>query len=209
MARKMSQMFGNLVGVQQPEANAEYVQRTHHFYDVLEDSLRNALTPCDHPFVGLFKLPIKRSTLLRFQPMPQAQIYSALADPHMFTGDPRQEDPLRRLHEMPDVSILWKGYCESGKLINVADWYTFFESIVEDHVHIGNSSKSQALKDDPFQSGPSTGQAATHSATKQEIIRARFIHAVHQLDYLGLLKHQNRRREHVAKAAFVQYPFED
>lgn len=159
-------------------------------------------------------------------PAPRAHIISALLHPESYAAQlPRlvtragneqdAEGETPAVWELPDTSILFRGYLEAGRMINVFDWYQTFASTLEarqrqgseaeDHARAGNfpsdgSVNGRGQIDDE---GPTSGGGGDFGDGRWEMeIQARFIRGVHELDFMGFLKHTGRKPEHVARTVF-------
>ncbi|EPQ51812.1 hypothetical protein GLOTRDRAFT_80817 [Gloeophyllum trabeum ATCC 11539] len=157
-------------------------------------------------------------------PSPRASIISALLHPHeyaRFQADPEsleleigetQDAPM--LWELPDTSILFRRYLEGGKMLNVYDWYEAFALELE-------TQRKEMRKRLAAEAGPSTPKKNKGKGKARELdeqmemdgedddeeqwrmqIQARFIRALHELDYAGFIKHTGRKADHVLRTVF-------
>ncbi|KAG6333086.1 hypothetical protein ID866_5999 [Astraeus odoratus] len=151
--------------------------------------------------------------------------------------DDEDEDEL--LIRMPDTSILFQRYLESGKMINVYDWFESFAVVLEAQRR-NQRSKSRTLRENhpPTPKTPRTprtprasrtpsrrGRASNkhqsngrgdddadddpraedEEETEEQLenwrmeVQARFIRALHELDYVGFIKHTGRKPDHVIR----------
>ena len=117
----------------------------------------------------------------------------------------------KALWELPDTSILFKRYLDSGKMINVYDWFESFQTILETQrtelktrssndgrkTRTPSPRKRFKLKQPP----PETEEAMERWKIE---VNARFIRALHELDYLGFIKHTKRKAkaDHVLRTLF-------
>ncbi|KAL5011062.1 hypothetical protein ScPMuIL_013367 [Solemya velum] len=107
---------------------------------------------------------------------PRAAIQNALSNPHHYlecqccTSDSGSLHPL-----MPDICIVYRLHLECGQLINLYDWLQAFATVV------------------------SEGEENNNSETINEILQARFIRAVSELQFLGFVKPTKRKTDHVAR----------
>ena len=112
---------------------------------------------------------------------------------------------------LPDVAILFRRYVESGKMINVYDWYESFSVALED---LGETEDDMEIDETPSKrktrgNGPVTlgtrqaesGAKGGRDGRKQEV-QARFMRAMHELAFVGFLKHTGRKADHVLKTVF-------
>ncbi|KAJ7594272.1 hypothetical protein C8J56DRAFT_1044033 [Mycena floridula] len=137
-------------------------------------------------------------------PSIRASLLSGLLRPQLFidegTAKPSAAD--FALWELPDTSILFQRYLDSGKLINVYDWFESFQVALE--------TQRQQLRDKTSAKGsPRKGKGKKHQEVDEEDeekwkiqVQARFMRALQELDYLGFLKHTGRKAEHVQRTIF-------
>jgi len=159
-------------------------------------------------------------------PSIRASIISGLLHPLDYidadaTSSSQQRRRLPEIWELPDTSILFKRYMESGKMINVYDWFESFAVVLESQ---RQKMKKERLADSAggIGSTPRKGRGKGKSKGKQRQVeadenmeggeedeekwkmemQARFIRALHELDYLGFVKHTGRKADHVLRAVF-------
>ncbi|ESO93276.1 hypothetical protein LOTGIDRAFT_232717 [Lottia gigantea] len=109
---------------------------------------------------------------------PRSAIQRALSTPHQYLQCKCCEgDPNSILPTMPDVCIVYKLHLECGQLINLYDWLQAFMTVVtsEDEENDAKSKKPD------------------------QILQARFIRAVSELQFLGFIKPTKRKTDHVAR----------
>lgn len=120
------------------------------------------------------------------------------------------EDEAPAVWELPDTSILFKGYLEAGRMINVFDWYQSFALVLEAQQRRGLRAEDE---DDSPQGGVSRGRiqceddGAMQEGEEEDErwgmeVQARFIRGVHELDFMGFLKHTGRKPDHVTRTVF-------
>ncbi|KAF5348864.1 hypothetical protein D9756_009755 [Leucocoprinus leucothites] len=177
----------------------------------------------------------------------QQSITAGADDPETPNGENLAggESDTGELHKLPDTSILFARYMDSGKLINIYDWYESFRVVLdaqrteritqasERRSRTGkikgkgrrrNKSRSPAKKstvktkgkgkakamdenqdigmDMDEDEGGGVGVKEPDEESWQREVQARFVRALHELDYLGFIKHTGRRVEHVARVVF-------
>lgn len=105
--------------------------------------------------------------------------------------------------ELADTSILFRGYLEAGRVINVFDWYQSFAAVLETQRQKGLEARDQK------QAGDSPSDGAGHEDGEEVEdekwgmeVHARFIRGVHELDFMGFLRHTGRKPDHVARTVF-------
>jgi origin recognition complex subunit 3 len=135
------------------------------------------------------------------------------------------------LHKLPDTSILFARYLDSGRLVNIYDWYGSFKVVLDTQraerlasrkTRKGRkktspkkksrvkgkkaAGKQKAIEDeemvgvDEHDEGEEVEEPDEEAWQKE--VQARFVRALHELDYLGFIKHTGRRVEHVARTIF-------
>ncbi|TFK25404.1 hypothetical protein FA15DRAFT_590498 [Coprinopsis marcescibilis] len=156
-------------------------------------------------------------------PSIRATMISGLLRPHDFTdkvqSTPDVDSEEESLWQLPDTSILFKRYLDSGKMINVYDWFESFQSVLEVQKTELQKAASPRKKRGKPQS-PRKLSAKTKGKQKQQEdvevddnadqteeewkleVQARFIRALHELDYLGFIKHTKRKADHVIRTVF-------
>ncbi|KAK7049822.1 Origin recognition complex subunit 3 [Paramarasmius palmivorus] len=163
-------------------------------------------------------------------PSVRASVISGLLRPKEFTLSSQAEPEPDELWERPDTSILFARYLESGKMINVYDWFDSFHQVLENQrSHLRNKRRQRVLAErnatpgsprkrgSPRKSGSPTKKSANKGKQKdvqqEEVdeldeeqwrmqVHARFIRALHELDYLGFIKHTKRKQDHVLRTVF-------
>jgi origin recognition complex subunit 3 len=135
---------------------------------------------------------------------------AGLLRPHEFTeslGNHGVPDlATKSIWELPDTSILFKRYLDSGKMINVYDWFESFKIVLDaQRLHL------QELADDaisPRKRGSGKAKKPQPKTTEKDEeewtveVQARFVRAMHELDYLGFIKHTGRKADHLMRTVF-------
>jgi origin recognition complex subunit 3 len=131
-------------------------------------------------------------------------------DPFAFLeSSPSHKDGEDEILDLPDTSILFRRYLDCGKMINVWDWFESFALVCERQRERERESRSP---------GKGRGKKGSRSPTKgkgkqKEVnpdketdeetwkiqVQARFMRALHELDYIGLIKHTGRKADHVMR----------
>ncbi|KAF9224942.1 hypothetical protein BS17DRAFT_779331 [Gyrodon lividus] len=153
-------------------------------------------------------------------PSVRASVFSGLLRPHDYStstiinGYDDDNDNDEVLLDMSDTSIVFQRYLESGKMINVYDWFETFTVVLETQKR---RARRRQLSKDAVAQSPSRRKGkqrqieeeANHSEASEEDlekwkleIQARFIRALHELDYIGLIKHTGRKVDHVMRTVF-------
>jgi origin recognition complex subunit 3 len=108
---------------------------------------------------------------------------------------------------LPDTCILFRRYVESGKMINIYDWYDSFAMALEGETD--NDGDSMDVDETPTKSkgkgkekAPPKGKRTEHEAERKREVQARFMRSMHELEFVGFLKHTGRKADHVVKTVF-------
>jgi len=122
-----------------------------------------------------------RDLIKVFRPAPLEALQTALLSPQTYLGK-SSCDPTN-VTTMPDTTLLFMRYLESGKMINLYDWFEAFSSTL--------------------QVPPPTDADDEAQVERRREVQARFMRGFHELDYLGLLKGTKRKPDHVLKTVFM------
>ncbi|KIJ08440.1 hypothetical protein PAXINDRAFT_139281 [Paxillus involutus ATCC 200175] len=147
-------------------------------------------------------------------PSLRASIFSGLLHPQDYStstiinGD---DDDNEVLLDMPDTTIVFQRYLQAGKMINVYDWFESFSIVLEAQ---RRRARTRGLSEDaqtPSRKGKQrqTEEVENYPEESEEDsekwkmeVQARFIRALHELDYIGLIKHTGRKADHVMRTVF-------
>ncbi|KAI0060018.1 hypothetical protein BV25DRAFT_1828445 [Artomyces pyxidatus] len=135
-------------------------------------------------------------------PNTRASVLSGVLNPYDYLPEPNEDqsiaDALRRrmMWELPDTSILLRRYLEAGRMINVYDWYESFSMAVDSQRRHMDEKKSLELEETDQE-----GREEEEERWKMHV-QARFIRALHQLDFLGFVKHTGRKADHIVRTVF-------
>ncbi|XP_037551487.1 origin recognition complex subunit 3 [Nematolebias whitei] len=111
---------------------------------------------------------------------PRTSIQAALSSPfHYLQNDRLKTEDGAVSNAAPDICIAYKLHLECGRLINLCDWLEAFATVV-----------SAAEGNDPDLD--SVGKV-------DEVVHARFIRAVSELEFLGFIKSTKQKTDHVAR----------
>ena len=132
-----------------------------------------------------------------------------------------EDEDIRTLWELPDTSILFRGYVEAGKMVNVYDWFQSFASVL-DAQRYQQRMQSSSMPHSPSKNGINGGRAGRgledadadaevegedcdedeeDEAWRAEV-QARFMRALHELDYMGFIKHTGRKADHIIRTIY-------
>jgi origin recognition complex subunit 3 len=150
-------------------------------------------------------------------PSVRASVLSGLLRPYDFVNSEDDEErAVSSLSELPDTSILFRRYLDSGKMINVYDWFESFQLELEtQRKHLRKKIALKASKAE--QASPRKGKGkgkATPPSQADELddeegedrwrleVQARFMRALQELDYLGFIKHTGKKADHVQRTVY-------
>ncbi|KAG2121256.1 origin recognition complex subunit 3 N-terminus-domain-containing protein [Suillus clintonianus] len=147
-------------------------------------------------------------------PSPRASVLAGLIHPRDYAS-PGQRVGDDEDDELPDISILFKGYLESAKMINVYDWFESFVVVLEarkrrlgkNRVPDGANGNSRTPSRKKGKQKEVDDEVVNEDAEEDEEewhmeLQARFIRALQELDYLGFIKHTGRKADHVMRTVF-------
>lgn len=109
---------------------------------------------------------------------PRCSIQHALTQPGKFLNCPCcQCDADAILPSMPDICIVYKLHLECGTLVNLYDWLQAFVTVISSNENgVGKRNSKPSIE-----------------------LRARFIRAVSELQFLGFIKSTQRKTDHVTR----------
>ncbi|KAF9012862.1 hypothetical protein BDZ89DRAFT_1167180 [Hymenopellis radicata] len=166
----------------------------HWFHEYIEDTAAplDDLTLAEVWYTGLTPYPMEL-----INPSMRSTVVGGLLRPYEFASPPSSESVWAgSIADLPDTSILFQRYLDSGRMINVYDWYESFRGVLEMQREEGRAS--------PRKKGKGKAKAKDKKDEKkwQLECQARFMRALHELDYMGFLKHTGRKADHVLKTVF-------
>ncbi|KAL1748261.1 origin recognition complex subunit 3 N-terminus-domain-containing protein [Schizophyllum fasciatum] len=170
-------------------------------------------------------------------PNVRASVISALVQPHAFAEAAPQTSPLSRTpprpkahprpkHEenddeeplwtLPDTAIVFARYLDSGRMINVYDWFEAFRAVLdaqreeraqatatgEGYRDSANGLSAKSLRKSKKGKKRPVADDGIDAESWALEMQARFVRALHELDYMGFLKHTGRKADHVVKMTF-------
>ena len=138
---------------------------------------------------------------------------SGLLRPHEFAeleNDENENSTEPQLWELPDTSILFRRYLDSGKMVNVYDWFESFQFVLEiqrKHLKIRSEQGSPKRSGKGKGKGKQVHREAEDDGEEDEEkwkmeVQARFMRALQEMDYLGFIKHTGRKVDHVQRTVF-------
>ncbi|KAG9016603.1 hypothetical protein FRB90_002842 [Tulasnella sp. 427] len=130
--------------------------------------------------------PSIRSTIISALLTPHAYLQCACCKPTTAAANVESQGPASMV-SFPDISIAFSRYLNSGKSVNVYDWYETFSVGLEGEGDLvgsqlnGKGSKSRKKNKED------------EEEEEQKKVQARFLRCFHEFDHLGLLKHSGRK----------------
>ncbi|OBZ66967.1 Origin recognition complex subunit 3 [Grifola frondosa] len=132
------------------------------------------------------------------------------------TDEGDDDTPAPTLWMHPDTSILFRRYMEAGRMVNVYDWFESFAVVLEDQRRRqngkGDKGKEKAGQEDAEMDVDEDGEDVDEDAEAETDgeeaehwkveVQARFIRALHELDYMGFVKHTGRKADHVIRTVY-------
>ncbi|XP_064364831.1 origin recognition complex subunit 3 isoform X2 [Dromaius novaehollandiae] len=149
--------------------------------DFIDNLVRNYLVPADHKTLHEIMYFNTASALREhLNAAPRIALHTALNNPYCYLKNQAlKSDGGSISNKAPDICIVYKLHLECGRLINLVDWLEAFSTVV------------MAVE--------GTNEDAAASDQVDDIIHARFIQAVSELELLGFIKPSKQKTDHVAR----------
>ncbi|KFR09334.1 Origin recognition complex subunit 3, partial [Nipponia nippon] len=147
--------------------------------DYIDSLVRKYLVPADHKTLHEI-VYFNTASVLRghLNAAPRIALHTALNNPYCYLKNQALKgDGGSISNKAPDICIVYKLHLECGRLINLVDWLEAFSTVV------------MAVE----------GPDAASSDQVDDIIHARFIRAVSELELLGFIKPSKQKTDHVAR----------
>ncbi|NXG71011.1 ORC3 protein, partial [Baryphthengus martii] len=149
--------------------------------DYIDSLVRNYLVPVDHKTLHEI-VYFNTASVLRehLNAAPRTALHTALNNPYCYLKNKAlKSDGGSISNKAPDICIVYKLHLECGRLINLVDWLEAFSTVVM----------------------AAEGQNADAASSDQvdDVIQARFIRAVSELELLGFIKPSKQKTDHVAR----------
>uniref|UniRef100_A0A8C3BW74 Origin recognition complex subunit 3 n=1 Tax=Cairina moschata TaxID=8855 RepID=A0A8C3BW74_CAIMO len=149
--------------------------------DYIDSVVRNYLVPADHKTLHEI-VYFNTASVLRehLNAAPRVALHTALNNPYCYLkSQALRSDGGSISNKAPDICIVYKLHLECGRLINLVDWLEAFSTVV-------------TAVEGPNADAPSSDQV-------DDVIHARFIRAVSELELLGFIKPSKQKTDHVAR----------
>uniref|UniRef100_A0A8C9U5P0 Origin recognition complex subunit 3 n=1 Tax=Serinus canaria TaxID=9135 RepID=A0A8C9U5P0_SERCA len=148
--------------------------------DYIDSLVRRYLVPADertlHEVVYFNGAAVLRGHL---NAAPRTALHTALNNPHWYLKNQALRcDGGGISNKAPDICIVYKLHLECGRLINLVDWLEAFSTVVMAAEEPNDAASSDQVDD---------------------VIHARFIRAVSELELLGFIKPSKQKTDHVAR----------
>ncbi|NXI45309.1 ORC3 protein, partial [Galbula dea] len=149
--------------------------------DYIDSLVRKHLVPAEqqtlHEIVYFNTASVLREHL---NAAPRIAVHTALNNPHCYLKNQAlKSDGGSLSNKAPDICIAYRLHLECGRLINLADWLEAFSTVV--------------------MAAERPNADAASSEQEEDIIHARFIRAVSELELLGFIKPSKQKTDHVAR----------
>ncbi|KAH9829557.1 origin recognition complex subunit 3 N-terminus-domain-containing protein [Rhodofomes roseus] len=135
------------------------------------------------------------------EPAPSPSASPSPADPLDLDGDEEDEGE-EALWELPDASILFRRYVEAGRMVNVYDWFQSFAVVLEGQRRRLRKREREAEGEDEEESEEEGASAEEESEEWVEEVQARFMRALHTLDWMGFVRHTGRKADHIIRTVY-------
>ncbi|NXX48771.1 ORC3 protein, partial [Tricholaema leucomelas] len=149
--------------------------------DYIDSLVRKYLLPADHKTLHEV-VYFNTASVLRehLNAAPRIALHTALNNPYCYLKNQAlRSDGGSISNKAPDICIVYRLHLECGRLINLVDWLEAFTTVM------------MAAE------GPNADAAS--SDQDDDVIHARFIRAVSELELLGFIKPSKQKTDHVAR----------
>ncbi|XP_074943339.1 origin recognition complex subunit 3 isoform X1 [Phalacrocorax aristotelis] len=149
--------------------------------DYIDSLVRSYLVPADHKTLHEV-VYFNTASVLRehLNAAPRIALHTALNNPYCYLKNQAlKSDGGSISNKAPDICIVYKLHLECGRLINLVDWLEAFSTVVM----AAEGSNADGASSDQV----------------DDIIHARFIRAVSELELLGFIKPSKQKTDHVAR----------
>ncbi|XP_009081427.1 PREDICTED: origin recognition complex subunit 3 [Acanthisitta chloris] len=149
--------------------------------DYIDNLVRRYLVPADHRTLHEV-VYFNTASVLRghLSAAPRTALHTALNNPYCYLKNQALKcDGGSISNKAPDICIVYKLHLECGRLINLVDWLEAFSTVV-------------TAAQEPDAAAASSGQV-------DDIIHARFVRAVSELELLGFIKPSKQKTDHMAR----------
>ena len=160
-----------------------YTKTVDHIYDILDTYFNTTLINPSELFLNEILSYNSKSTHRGvFMPEPRFAIERALSSPHHYLGCAccSSSEGVGLKASQPAIAIVYQLYLESGSLINAADLWEAFWTIV----------------------GGEEGTEEEMEKNREEAL-AQFSQALAELKYMGLVKNSRKKADHLQKLAWM------
>ncbi|NXP56575.1 ORC3 protein, partial [Heliornis fulica] len=149
--------------------------------DYIDSLVRKYLVPADHKTLHEI-VYFNTASVLRghLNAAPRIALHTALNNPYYYLKNQALKcDGGSISNKAPDICIVYKLHLECGRLINLVDWLEAFSTVVMSA------------------EGPNADAASSDQV--DDVVHARFIRAVSELELLGFIKPSKQKTDHVAR----------
>ncbi|NXG41964.1 ORC3 protein, partial [Psilopogon haemacephalus] len=149
--------------------------------DYIDSLVRQYLLPADHKTLHEV-MYFNTASMLRehLNAAPRIALHAALNNPYCYLKNQALRTAGGSIsNKAPDICIVYRLHLECGRLINLVDWLEAFSTVLM-ATEEPNADASSSDQDD-------------------DVIHARFIRAVSELEFLGFIKPSKQKTDHVAR----------
>uniref|UniRef100_A0A8D0KFZ6 Origin recognition complex subunit 3 n=1 Tax=Salvator merianae TaxID=96440 RepID=A0A8D0KFZ6_SALMN len=147
--------------------------------DFIDGLVRHFLAPAEMQTLNEV-MYFREASVLRehLNAAPRVALHTALNDPNFYLKSEALKSDVGCIsNTAPDICIAYKLHLECGRLINLVDWLEAFSTVVLVAENTDSTAKDQI----------------------DDVIHARFIRAVSELELLGFIKPTKQKPDHVAR----------
>ncbi|CAL1532782.1 unnamed protein product, partial [Lymnaea stagnalis] len=180
---KLHELKEKLQSMSSSRKKSPYEKLREEILNCLDNYFRQLLIcPMSFPFSDVLYFNDLSAIRDQIKAVPRCSIQCALTQPGKYMMCPCcQCDKESILQTMPDICIVYKLHLECGTLVNLYDWLQAFIVIVTSNMEGKKTKMPLKIR------SPSTE------------LKARFIRAVSELQFLGFIKATQRKTDHVTR----------
>ena len=160
------------------------------------------------PFPSDLINPAPRPTIVQalLHPDDFIRAYAGIASPSGQSAPTFDGGREPALWELPDTSIAFRRYVEAGRMVNVFDWFESFAVVLDSqrrHLQRGERAVGDDDMDTEADEDADAGSEQDEEEERWRVeVQARFMRALHELDYMGFVRHTGRKPDHVIRTFY-------
>lgn len=128
---------------------------------------------------------------------PQAYLQCTCCTDAHVNADIDDDEQKGSLRTLPDESVAFLRYLNSGKMVNIYDWFETFAMGLENEDEDASTSPTKQGK-----GKRKADDAEEEEEQRRQQLQARFLRCFHEFDMLGLLKQTGRKPDHVMRTVY-------